>query len=1653
MLIALISKLIRTTPHFPILKNCPRPKQSLIFRTIAPPLMGEFLFGVLVLSVCLFLSGLLHDRRLLMADPIFSFDAFCSFHRRLLEGEFPQWNPYSLWGRPETQWFLVPVSLILSPFFLFFKHTPDLFYLVNVIGTGITFFSIYLVGRVLGYRKVSSLAPLGLISLGGFCYYASFFQNVSFHVFFFLLIAIILRMHHRGMHVSAPSFALLFALAGGMAFGLKLEGFIYGGGLIVILFVFLAFNPPDSEQKPIRHLSYLCQLLIVLTAILLGILTTSWQFPLLAASLKMSQRISIAEGNLHYLFSWKLLRWIFKGLLLRPSFMMMALNALLILFLKSKRSNVGELSKRAFLGLATLELAVYFLIPKAASPFVANIMGIGTAIELGHQITDGNGITVMCAILSFALGVGYLLTNRKRSISLNGAAKAGLAFFAGWYVSGYSWEPWPFHSQEFYWFTHPTVAFLMGLGAMRLAERGRGWVLAVLVCFHLLGEVGCLVTSMAVGFPWMAIRGFVVEIPIQTLIMLETTLGLANFLGGLFRTNSIFWSRRFEFFFGIIGAGLFILWMPGSIQSDGHGQYLRAVKTPYMTSKISYRLKGRTDCPALWQGYDLTIHPVMRYSTEIGGQLFRIPVRNLMDVASNKNIHFLPGIASVRNTIPGYASETSNLNRIVIYGPRDKKTQVPIAWHLEQPPLMYAFIRYGLEKNFVMNDYYKMYNELVSLTGWSEGSLASRVLAEEGSGIPRAFAVRDVKKFLKVEDEYHWLQENPNPPGFPWPLVTTSDPSFQQINKTSELGVFAGKVKFLEDRPEEVILEYSGAAAGFVVLMDQWASGWNASVDGISQPIYRGYMTTRFVPVEGGRHIIRFYYRTPYLILGWAISITALIVAIFSIMALTHRRTVIPKNTPDGKKQVDNKYPHLNNRGLLAKVWSSITTLWKNIPKAVIWETLLMTVVGCLLLISLRTVLTGAKIFKNDLEYWYALFHYLHESFFNGTFALWNPFMNGGEPFWVVLNMWRLIDPVNLFFLILGKSFHSSLFYLYHLSVITNIFISLTGTYLLLRECLCKNGLLDEKYPILLLSVIFIAVSSFSRFLNDAYQINYHFIPFAFYFLIKFFERSQIRDFLFFAYFLGIYIGSASYHFTIGLFLVLIFILVTFLLDFRSRFLQLCEFTRCHGRLIILSAFLFLFLCLPMVTIYFEATRNLYPIGRTCLDRTLFEAGSAVSHGLTYAENMKTGGFFDVGQIVNFFHTLTYFPKFHFSLLILSDVFIALFVIGVVLGKNKWKYQFLAMFILTFFLILRTTTPLHRFLCILFPPLGLVRNTNYFLIFLTVFYFYFVSLGYEVVVKLFRLFRGNILFGAIFFAITILALVQLVSYEPTKAYLEDAGSFFADFFHKAERFVYLPRRDFAIPRTGYYVLEPTLYKKNTALQMLAVAPHDIREDEAVYYKEWNNMGAKDRFGAAYGVRTFFWTKNYYEIYRLGERDIDIFKSLMGVDQEVLGFKKNVIVKSDDDFKSLIKTVKGTGLKKILANAVVINQDPDLKDFHVIKSNDVEALLNLKDESKFSGKVLAYKPDYLRLFVDANDDGFLIFRDGYYQGWRAFVDGKEQKIYKANFGFKSIFIKKGTHVVSFKYLPLFYLFSLYSFSLLSFCLPGFILIAGRNHKKE
>lgn len=90
----------------------------------------------------------------------------------------------------------------------------------------------------------------------------------------------------------------------------------------------------------------------------------------------------------------------------------------------------------------------------------------------------------------------------------------------------------------------------------------------------------------------------------------------------------------------------------------------------------------------------------------------------------------------------------------------------------------------------------------------------------------------------------------------------------------------------------------------------------------------------------------------------------------------------------------------------------------------------------------------------------------------------------------------------------------------------------------------------------------------------------------------------------------------------------------------------------------------------------------------------------------------------------------------------------------------------------------------------------------------------------------------------------------------------------------------------------------------------------------------------------------------------------------------------------------------------------------------------EVILEEKPKLQFEETVLfneeldikQYKENIVFITTSTTSNSLLVLSDNYYPGWKAYTDGKETKIYRANYTFRAIDLPKGKHIIKFNYEP-------------------------------
>ncbi len=92
-----------------------------------------------------------------------------------------------------------------------------------------------------------------------------------------------------------------------------------------------------------------------------------------------------------------------------------------------------------------------------------------------------------------------------------------------------------------------------------------------------------------------------------------------------------------------------------------------------------------------------------------------------------------------------------------------------------------------------------------------------------------------------------------------------------------------------------------------------------------------------------------------------------------------------------------------------------------------------------------------------------------------------------------------------------------------------------------------------------------------------------------------------------------------------------------------------------------------------------------------------------------------------------------------------------------------------------------------------------------------------------------------------------------------------------------------------------------------------------------------------------------------------------------------------------------------------------------RDIAVLEEEPGLEIIN-SDSVDWKSEITSYRLNSITLNVYTPHDGLLVLSEIYYPGWKAFVDNTEQKVYRANWNLRAIYIEKGEHKIDMRFEP-------------------------------
>jgi hypothetical protein len=94
------------------------------------------------------------------------------------------------------------------------------------------------------------------------------------------------------------------------------------------------------------------------------------------------------------------------------------------------------------------------------------------------------------------------------------------------------------------------------------------------------------------------------------------------------------------------------------------------------------------------------------------------------------------------------------------------------------------------------------------------------------------------------------------------------------------------------------------------------------------------------------------------------------------------------------------------------------------------------------------------------------------------------------------------------------------------------------------------------------------------------------------------------------------------------------------------------------------------------------------------------------------------------------------------------------------------------------------------------------------------------------------------------------------------------------------------------------------------------------------------------------------------------------------------------------------------------------------EFDPLREVVLDSNISLAPSAASSAKldIRRYENSSVNIATDASGEGILVLADSYYPGWKAYVDGKETTILRANHFYRAVRLPGGEHKVEFRYEP-------------------------------
>ncbi len=677
-------------------------------------------------------------------------------------------------------------------------------------------------------------------------------------------------------------------------------------------------------------------------------------------------------------------------------------------------------------------------------------------------------------------------------------------------------------------------------------------------------------------------------------------------------------------------------------------------------------------------------------------------------------------------------------------------------------------------------------------------------------------------------------------------------------------------------------------------------------------------------------------------------------------------------------------------------------------------ESALVAFAGAAFLILHKNLILGKIGPFHDVKGLEYIFFAFKQYFENNIAVGWNPYMNAGEPFYLFSNAFLKLPWV--VFILLNKIFHFASYHLFNLFWAFLFLNFCTGSLLLFQ-------LLFEDFNVAFFCFLTLLFSN--MFLINLGQpigiTSMYYLPWILFCILLFVKTKKNAPLFFALLFTAISINSSIPH--INLLSLAFFSILIFIFHFKASFIRLMwgrlksrPFLICSVALIAVLIASTVLVLLPEIKDFVSPHRGGGP--------------------LTEPNRSKEIIAFWLYNIV-FVRQLYYLGDLHFAFYFgLLPLF--LFLFAFVDFRNKYVWVFFLSFLFFLFSALGESFFGYRLLVKYLPTFRMIRMSWVFAQYACYFLICLSGFGLKVLLRknwslenrLAIMLLGSIVpliacyvsmfffTGAMYICLVVVFYIsqnpKYLANDKWKHILYFVCLFFLLFdllpwyyritfkrtanYSTLEKFDYEKPKDF---RKFSYPTERSLFPPASI--------HPLPPDFSSFaIKKASLTTATDDF--------IFFRNRYVNEMIMRLKGSKSYEKVLGVGVPLVYFADKVrLVRkatSEELIDEVYKVSGGIGPGK---GVVFSEQDVDFGNFEDREGNIKKMHI---EYTKIDN------PNILEFTADIPGNGFIVRLDSFHKGWKAFVDGRKVRIYRANYAFQAIRVKPGRHKISFRFITIY-----------------------------